>query len=358
MDDVKEMTGHINALARGFMHSQVLFVANEAGVFAHLEQPATAADIAGKTGWDQRGTRMLLEGLVALGLARKTGSHYLNTPISSACLVPNRPAYQGHIVRHIQNTAAGWWRLKDAVATGKAVDDSQPSQTSAELQSFILGMKDIAKTSAEEILKVVDLAPYKHLLDVGAGPGTYTIAFLHAHTRMKATIFDRPDVIPIAREQVCFAELDHRVKFIAGDVTHDALGSGHDVVLVSNLIHSLSPERNQALMRKCFDAMEPGGLLIVKDFLTDNDRTGPAFSLIFALHMLVGTGEGDAYSFDQVESWTNEAGFEKGRIVDLTPQTRLWLVKKPFPKQRGSLIGFLDKTTPAKAIPGDPEPEE
>lgn len=358
MADLREPMGRINALARGFMESQVLFVANEAGLFPWLEEPRAAEDVAAKMDWDPRAARMLLQGLVALGLAARSGDLYQNSPVASACLTPGRPGYQGHIVQHLQHTLPGWLRLREALRTGTAAQAGPPVQSAEEVRSFILGMKDIARMSAREILGAVNLAPYKHLLDLGAGPGTYTIAFLQAHPGMKATVFDRPEVLPIAREEAEFCEVGHRVKFMAGDLTVNDLGSGYDLVLVSNVIHSFSSEKNRKLVRKCFHAMEPGGLLIIKDFLVDNDRSGPPFSLMFALHMLVGTGEGDTYSFAEVEQWTRDAGFEEGRSIDLTPQSRLWLAKKPFPAHKSSLIGFLDKTPPSKLPHGDFSSEE
>ena len=353
MPDVRDQIAQINSLARGFMNSQVLFAANEAGVFACIEEPRTAEEVAAQCGWEPRAARMLLDALVALGLAGKTDGRYRNTALASACLVPGQRGYQGHIVAHLQDTMAGWLHLADALRTGTGVEPDRSERSPEEVRSFILGMKDIARTSAQEVLNAVEVSPYKHLLDVGAGPATYTIAFLQAHPRMKATVFDRPEVIQHAREQVEFAEVGQRVKFVSGDLTKDAFGADYDLVLVSNTIHSFGPDANRRFIRKCYDAMCPGGLLIIKDFLVANDRSGPAFSLMFALHMLVATGEGDAYTIAQVEEWTREAGFEDGRVIDLTPQSRLWLTKKPFPAYRSSLIGFLDKEPPK----GAPAPE-
>jgi SAM-dependent methyltransferase len=356
--ELKDHVAEINALSRQFMNSQVLFAANEADLFSHLEEPATAAEIAPKVHWDPRATRMLLDGLLALGLVTKSGDRYHNTPTASACLVPGRPGYQGNIVRHIRYTAPGWYRIEESLRSGKAVEQERGERSPGELRAFILGMKDISRFSAKEIVEVLDLSPYRHLLDLGGGPAVYATTFLETHRRMKATLFDLPSVIPITREQVREAKMESRVSFIAGDMLTDSYGKGYDLILLSNLIHSFSPEKNKIIVRKCFEALEPGGLFILKDFLVDNDRTGPAYSLMFAIHMLVGTGEGDTYTFSQVQGWTRDAGFEDFRIIDLTPQSRMWLTKKPFPAAHSSLIGFLDKGSPSKLPRGDFSPDE
>ena len=329
MTDIRTLTGAINTIASGFIHSHILFAANDAGVFALLESPRTAQDVAKSLDWPPRTTRMLLDGLVALELVEKVDGRYCNAEIASVCLVPGKPAYQGNIVKHIANIAPYWSGLGETLATGIPAKDPEIERTPDELRSFILGMQDIGKMSAREMLEVLDVSPFTRLLDVGGGPGTYAITFLQAHPAMHATIFDRPDVLLIAREQVEAAGLAERIDYRPGDLTTDPLGDGYDLILVSNIIHSYGPDTNRDLVRRCFRSLVSGGALIVKDFLTDDDRSGPAFSLLFALRMLLLSGEGDTYSFSEVGEWTREAGFAPGRMVDLSPQSRLWISVKP-----------------------------
>ena len=319
----------LSRLTRGFMGAQVVFEAHAAGVFPLLEQARTAQEVAEAVGWPRRSARMLLDGLVALELVEKDGDAYRNGPVAAACLVPDRPAYQGHIVNHHRNLMPRWARMGEALRSGGVAEPGGPDRGPKELRDFILGMSDVAKFSAQGLLGVLDLSAYRHLLDLGGGPATYAIAFLQRNPEMRATVFDRPEVIPIAQEQVAQAGLEDRIACIGGDMTTDDFGSGYDLVLVSNIIHALGPDTNRALVQQCCNAMAPGGLLIIKDFLVDNDRSGPPFSLLFALNMLVGTADGDTYTVAEVEAWTAAAGLTNGRAVDLTPQTRLWLSEKP-----------------------------
>lgn len=326
--DVRDCVQRVNDLARGFMASQVLFEANEAGIFALLEEKHSADDIAKIVNWHPRSTRMLLDGLVALGLVKKSGSMYVNLPTAAACLVPGKPAYQGHIIQHMKHISHAWARMGESLRSGTGVrnEDERPAQ---ELRAFILGMNDIAKFSACELLAALDLSGYSHMLDLGGGPATYPITFLQAHPAMNATVFDRPDVVEIGREEVARAGLEKRVSFIPGDMTKDEFGAGYDFVLISNIIHSFGPDMNIEILRKCYRAMKSGGRIVIKDFLVDNDRSGPAFGLMFALNMLVGTEAGDTYTFANIEQWATAAGFVSGHAIDLTPQSRLWIAEKP-----------------------------
>lgn len=329
MNPLQPYLDKISNITSGYMRSQILFVANEGGVFPLLEEPRTAPEVAESLGWDGRGTRMLLDGLVALELVEKQDGRYRNGDAASACLVPGKPGYQGYYLRHQRGSWDTWAKLDDAVKTGGAAQVNRPERTPEQLRNFILAMAELGRLSAEQMADAVDFSPYRHVLDLGGGPGTYSIVLLRRYPEMRATVLDRPAVIEIAKEQVRRAGLEDRFNYIAGDFLEVDFEQGYDLILLSNIIHMLSPEANRTLVAKCFEALEPGGALVIKDFLVDEDRSGPAFSLVFALHMLVNTGQGDTYPVSEVAAWTGDAGFEPGELVEQTPQTRLWVVKKP-----------------------------
>ena len=328
MTEFHKWTAQINAIANAFKRSQILFTAVEANIFPLLQDECSAASIAQQRDWSERGTAMLLDGLVALGLVHKHNGNYRNSPAAAACLIPGREGYQGDIIRHTRNACETWAQLNQAVRTGTGVKTGSHRFDSEELRDFILGMSNIAFLSAPDMLQHIDLSPFRHMLDVGSGPATYPIAFLNAFPKLHATIFDLPPVIEIAREQVHKANLLHRCNFIPGDYYNDDLGTGYDLILLSNVIHSMGPPDIQRLFQNCFNALEPGGTLIVKDFLTNQDHSAPAYSLIFALHMLIHTEQGGTYSEADIAAWTQQAGFVNGRLLPLTEKTRLWLVQK------------------------------
>jgi 3-hydroxy-5-methyl-1-naphthoate 3-O-methyltransferase len=327
--NTQELSARINELAGGYRQSQILFTAMEAEVFGLLKGPRSSEDVAAELGWSPRGTRMLLDGLVAIELVEKVADGYRNTPAASACLVKGAPAYQGNIIRHNRACRDAWLSLGEAVRTGTSAKPAEAERSPKELRDFILGMANIGRMSAREIVQKVDLSPYHHVLDAGGGPASYSIAFLKAHPHMRATLFDRPEVIHIAREEVAKAELEERFAYRSGDLLHDEIGSGYDLVLVSNIIHSMSADHSRTLVKKCFTAMKSGGLFIIKDFLMDADRSAPSFGHLFAINMLVNTAEGDTYSLADVEEWTRDAGFTEGRVMDVAANSRLWLTRKP-----------------------------
>ena len=328
MENFEEMVRRLDGLATGYTHSQILFTAVRAGVFDFLQEPRTAQDVARAFGWSVRGARMLLDGLVALELVAKEAGWYENRLIANTCLVAESEGYQGNIISHKANGWAAWAQLPAAVKSGQAPASIQEEDTAEERRAYILGMDDLGRHSARDIAKRVDLSPYKRFLDAGGGPGSYSIAFLQRHPEMTAALLDRPDVLPIAREQAAKAGVEDRITFVEGDLVADDLGGPFDLILLSNVVHIFGPEANENLTARCAKALASGGLLIIKDFITDDDRTGPPFSLLFALQMLLHTEAGDTYTESDVRSWTRQAGLRDGGLIELTPQSRLWLAHK------------------------------
>lgn len=329
IEELRDWTGVISNIAGAFKKSHILFAAFNAGIFDLLETQRSASDVAGRIGWSERGTAMMLDGLLALDLVDKSNNQYKNRPHASACLTKTGEAYQGDILRHTINSLDAWAELGERARTGTCAPPDESSRDEEELRDFILGMENIARLSAPEVLEMVDLSQYKNVLDLAGGPATYSIAFLEACPDMRVTLFDMPPVIEIARERVVASGQEQRISYIAGDCMVDDLGAGYDLVFMSNIIHSFSGDENKRLVKRVYDALAPGGTILIKDFIVENDRSGPPFALIFALHMLVHTPEGGTYTFNEIREWTDAAGFGEGRPMSLTPQTRLWLAEKP-----------------------------
>ena len=98
---------------------------------------------------------------------------------------------------------------------------------------------------------------------------------------------------------------------------------GYDLVFLSAIIHSCSPEGSRRLLRKCARSLNPDGLIVVQEFVVNEDRTAPSFSVFFALNMLVGTPGGDAYTESEIGSWLKAAGFRAIKRQDTPFDTAL-----------------------------------
>lgn len=301
------------ALARGFQESRILLTAAELDLFTLLAAgPLDAEEIARRLGAKLRGLNILLDALAALGLLSKSDGRYACPAETARYLAANAPGSVLPMVLHSSGMWRRWSELSGIVrGDPDAIAKTQEPMDEAALAAFIGAMDVVSRPLAAEIAAVVKPGTACKLLDVGAGPGTYTIAFLAASPNLTATIFDRPAVVELARRFCAAAGVLDRVRFVAGDFYTDELPGGHDLALLSAIIHQNSPEENAALYRKVRRALLPRGRLVIRDHFVSPDRLLPRAAAIFAVNMLAGTPGGNVYTFEETRGALEAAGFER-----------------------------------------------
>ncbi|MFP4475218.1 MAG: methyltransferase [Desulfatibacillaceae bacterium] len=330
LDKQQKDFGRIQKMAMAFQQSRILLTAYELGVFTALDDgPLTAGDVAGRIMADVRATDRLLAALTALDLLIKEGDRYENTPAASEFLVEDRPGFMSGLM-HAVHLWDSWSTLTAAVRQGESVV-ARPVNDRGErwLTAFIRAMHWRAVKQAENVVDLLRVEVDEKVLDVGGGSGAYAMAFANRAPGVTATVFDLPNVVPLTRGYVEEAELSDRVGTAVGDYLTDELGSGYDTGFLSAIIHSNTPEQNRELFAKVYRALNPGGRIVVQDFIMDPDRTSPAFGAVFALNMLVGTHGGDTYTDAQVRGWMSDVGFTDMESMDTGVGTTLIIGKKP-----------------------------
>jgi Methylase involved in ubiquinone/menaquinone biosynthesis len=307
MEKTRSLSSLMQA-SRAFQESRVLLTALELDVFAALGEGATAAELSLKLGTDPRATEMLLNALVAVGALLKRDGVFRCTEESKA-LGPARMGLM-HMV-HLWDT---WSTLTECVKSGKTTASRGPeSFPEARTRAFIAAMHARAKENAEQTARLSGIRDAKRMLDVGGGSGAYSIAFAKSCPELNAEILDLGAVVPLAEEYIRGAGLQSRIRVRSGDMRTADFGEGFDLVLLSAVCHMWSEDENRALIKRCARALVPGGHLVIREFILEQDRTAPPFAAIFAINMLVGTEHGNSYTEGQYRTWMTDAGF--GAIV-------------------------------------------
>lgn len=305
------------SLAQGFMETRILLSAAELNLFTLLSRtPLTASEAARKIGADARALSFLLDALVAMDFLAKREQTYHCENAVSRLLAEDSPNSILPMVLHVNSLWHRWSFLTDVVrGTDASENEFQFERNIDELRAFIGAMHVVAEPLAKAIVAAVEPGSARALLDVGGGSGSYTIAFLTAVPQMKATLFDLPPVVEMARERLIREGLLDRASLVAGDFHRQEFPAGHDLVLISAIIHSNSPEQNLDLYRKAFRALDHGGRILVRDHVMAPDRAHPKDGAIFAINMLVGTKGGGTYTYGEIKSGLAKAGFVRVRLL-------------------------------------------
>ena len=315
-DDLMEIT-------TGFRRARIILSAVEADIFNTIGSgKLNAKQVAENGELDPRAVEIMLDALTAMGLLFKDEDSYSLSEIASEYLNRDSEAYIGATMLHRANLWLNWSNLTNIIR-GEVTDWMMRSPLLSEPvlnRSFILCMHDLHYPEALRLCQYLDLGNVKHMVDIGGGAGSYSIACVNSTRGLRATILDLPQTIEVAKEIVADFGLEERIECKVGDVYNDLMlpfGNDVDLFFVSNVIHQEGYEENTRLMKRLYNNLVPGGRVVINDVMVDETRTHPENGALFSVNMLVGTERGRSYTRGEIESLLTNAGFEVSFEHDL-----------------------------------------
>jgi predicted O-methyltransferase YrrM len=257
---------------------------------------------------------------VALGLLNKVNGYFQNSRLAEMFLVGGKPQYMGHWIDFMAACYGPWGRFADAIRTGQPVENSRERLDKEDdyTRQIIMAMHDYALGPGREVAQYLNLEGRRRLLDVGGGPGTYSMLLAQKYPRLEAVVFDFPPVVKIARELIAASNLGEHVTVQEGDYLTDDLGTGYNVVLLSNVLHQEDPETSKMLLRKAYKALVLGGLVVIQAAFLNAAKDGPLWPVLQSLQLLLLYEGGRNYSVDETVSMVLEIGFSKPQIKKMS----------------------------------------
>jgi hypothetical protein len=286
-----------------------LHAAVQLDVFSVIaDQRLSAEAVAKSLKADPRALAMLLNAVTAMDLLEKSGDRYANTPEARTFLCKSSPGYIGYIIKHHHHLVASWSQLDQAVLSGRSVRTRSTHSSDDARESFLMGMFNMAMMLAPRIVPKIDLASRRSFLDLGGGPGTYAIQFCQHNPELQAVVFDLPTTRPFAETTIGKYGLSDRIRFQPGSYLEDPVEGRYDVAWLSHILHGEGPEDCQSIIQKAVSSLSPGGMILIHEFILNNEMSGPLFPALFSLNMLLGTASGQAYSEHQLSDMLSGAG--------------------------------------------------
>ena len=296
----------------------ILFTANRLKIFSNLtERELTADEISSLTHTKPRYLKGLMDACVAIGLLKKKDDKYMNSHISDAHLVEGRPLYIGDIIE-VQSIEAKHWEGLYNLITEKSPIDEEKTKGEPSPYLFTLAMNNLGMLGeAEALAAAVDLSEHKTLLDVGCGSGIYSITLCRHYPKLHATLLDKEEVLEVTSRFIRKSRLQDRINTRACDITKDSFGSKKDAVLLSDVLYQDSDVCHQ-ILRSAYNALSPEGILIVRGYYADPERTQPLFGAVFALGQLLFNEGREFITIPILQDWVKEAGFKVEKMFALT----------------------------------------
>lgn len=308
-------------LLEAFRWSQAFFTAVELGLFDLLAAaPLPAAEVAATLGSNLPATELLLDSLVVLQLLEKTARPGPDQPLyallpaaATYCTTQSPDTLNGYALYSRKVLWKLWAELPGAIREGShrwnaAFGMQGPIfshffETPQAMRTFLRGMHGFGQLASPQVVDAVDLSGYQTLCDVGGGTGHLAQAAQSRWPNLTVSVFDLPHVINI------LAEFSPGVIGYAGDFFRDPLPVA-DVYCFCRILHDWNDDTCALLLKKAFDHLPSGGMVLVVEAILAEDHLGPSHAVFQSLNMLSCT-EGKERSFSEYQRLLHSAGFTK-----------------------------------------------
>lgn len=308
---------------RGIYETALLTSAvHDFGLFTELaKQPSSDARLQAALQMQPRPFQVLIVAMRAMRLVYRdvNGINHL-TAVSREHLIGGEFDISDYVSQAAENPAVReiTTRLRSNKPAGAELDEQgvgwiyregvhSAMDQEAAARKLTLALAGRAKNVAPVFAEKAPLAQSKKLLDVGGGTGIYSIVCVKRHPHLRAVVWDRPEVLKVAREFADAAGVADRIELIAGDMFVDEPPADCDAVLLSNILHDWDVPECKKIIDNLATSLPVGGRLMIHDALLNDAMDGPRGTAMYSANLFCLT-EGRCYSGAEYRAWLKGSG--------------------------------------------------
>ncbi|MHA7874922.1 methyltransferase [Roseivivax sp.] len=310
---VRREGAEIFDLVQGFVASQTLLALIELRVLHRaLEAPVSAEALTAPLDLPEDRVALLLQAGAALELLIRMRDGRYRISLRGAALL-GVPGLEAMIRHH----GAFYRDMADPVALLRGETETEL----AEVWPYVFGgaggqeavvrqYSDLMSGSqalvAEDTLAATSLRGVRHLLDIGGGHGGFARAVRARHPGLPVTVFDLPEVVASAPESP-------GLTFAGGSFRDDPLPAGCDAISLVRVLYDHETATVRALLAKVFEALPPGGRLIISEPMSGGARPDPHGDVYFAFYTLA-MRTGRVRAPEEIGAILSDTGFSRIRM--------------------------------------------
>jgi demethylspheroidene O-methyltransferase len=316
-------------MCAGFVYSQVLQAVVRLGLLETLvDGPRPVAELSPALGLSVEATQRLLDAAASLKLVEKRGRDGYGLGVHGASFIGN-PAVAAMVKHH----ALLYRDLTDPVALlrGELPDTelrrfwsysregtAAVTSTAGDVRAYSELMAGSLGLIAEDILEAYPHGGHRCLLDVGGGEGAFLQAAAAQAPHLSLMLFDLPAVAQRAEQRLAQAGLSSRVKVSGGDMFHDPLPEGADLVSLVRVVHDHDDPQALHLLRAVHRALPAGGVLLLAEPMAGTRGAEAMGDAYFGFYLLA-MGQGRPRTATELRALLTRAGFAS---VEVRPTRR------------------------------------
>jgi SAM-dependent methyltransferase len=315
----------------GRYHS--LVAAIDLGVFDALGStgPVTAEALAAELAVSGPHLRSLLDAVVAMGLLDQWRGVYELNDTARRYLATDGPACMAALVPVAPGPHENWHRLADTVRDGRpaAPIDLDPAAFYVPLVEATFATMLRCATRADRSIRY-SARPSTRVLDLGAGGAPWSIAVLAACPEGRAVVNDLPGVLDVAARRAAEHGVADRCELRPGDFHTVAIEPGaYDLVVLGHVCRAEGAERSRRLLARAFDALAPGGRLLLADYFVGPERRTTPHAVLMGTTMAASTLRGATFTYEDMSGWLRDAGFARIRLVEPIGFQQVFVATRP-----------------------------
>jgi SAM-dependent methyltransferase len=321
------------AAIEGLGRYHVLLAALELGVFDALQgdEGRDAGALADHLGVSPPHLASLLDAVVALGLLEKVGDRYGLNDTARRYLVGSGPACMADLIPVAPGPQHNWTALADTVRRGRPARPIEDDPVAFYVPLVEGTFTTMLRTASRLDAKVrYSTSPAARVLDVGAGGAPWTIAILSACEQATAVVNDLDGVLDVARRKTAEYAVSDRCEFRPGDYFEiEVEPASYDVVVLGHVCRAEGAGGAARLIGRAFDALRPGGRVIVADYFQDPERKLNPHAVLMGVTMMANTRNGLTFTTDEFGAWLRGAGFGDLRLIEPIGFQQCMIATKP-----------------------------
>src|SRR6516165_3592068 len=327
-------------LTTGFCAAQAFRAAWKFGLFEEMsERAATAEELAGRVNIHPIGCRRLLMALAKLGLVVRDGDLYHNSELGQYCSsqsAVNLGALSGrlepfyHMFEYLPDALREYSpRWQQALGTSQEAVFEALYEDPVRLRRFGQLMNALSTVQGQLIAEHFDFAPYDCLMDVAGGLGGQAVQIGLRQTHLRGVITDLPPMCVMARKYIETSGLHGRFTAIPADLFRGPFPPGADVILLGHVLHEWNDQNCRKILRNCFDALPPDGVLLISETVLGPDFSGSTLAHMKDLTMMVCCEPGARERTEaEYRCLLEETGFEITQFIRLDAPRDLIIARR------------------------------
>ena len=305
--------------------ANAVLTAQRLEIFSLLEKNSMSVkEVVEKIEADEHGMQVLLEALTAFGYLEKLNGKFQVSRAFRKSLDGNMSEMARAMMIFAPDVAKKFENLDKAVKTGEVENFHFTPITSSSWSHYLTFLKGVSKEPTKALVKKVKFdAPPQKMLDIAGGPAQYSIAFCRKYQNLEAIILDLPESAAEGETQIKKAELEGRISYITGNFFETDWGVGYDFALLSNMLHCLTAQQCQTVIKKTFESLRPGGLIVTNDvdFPGEDEEIEMVAGWSSLLYfMMMGTR---SHPTSAIKKWMSDAGFTKIKKTKIRSSAQL-----------------------------------